>query len=297
MLTSRSHDDGIGGADPHDRLGSPRVRPTASQRSTANSRSRAHKGAARRSRRRSHARRSSRRARTPGSEAIHPLPRWWAAAVVSVGLLFVDVAGHLAHGAPRTTVWALSVSVTASWFAAALWIWGWRTRRMGLIVYGTAVGNLLADLQVAYPDSRLAWTLGLLGLNVIGAGFFVWWWLAVPDREARGQPDAGRRGPQLGLGRDDDPGPALLRQPAVVLLRRAHCFVARQLELVVDAGGDRRRRACLEVHAGSPLHSSEPGSPTHDRTAVHCRPDPVNQLLVVLLFDPRQLRELLLEHP
>ena len=105
---------------------------------------------------------------------------WWAAAVVSVGLLFVDVAGHLAHGAPRTTVWALSVSVTASWFAAALWIWGWRTRRMGLIIYGTAVGNLLADLQVAYPDSRLAWTLGLLGLNVIGAGFFVWWWLAYP---------------------------------------------------------------------------------------------------------------------
>ena len=33
---------------------------------------------------------------------------WWAAAVVSVGLLFVDVAGHLAHGAPRTTVWASS---------------------------------------------------------------------------------------------------------------------------------------------------------------------------------------------
>ena len=164
-----------------DRLGSPRVgRPHCSAQRPTRGREPT-RGVARRSRRRSHARRSSRRARTPGSEAIHPLPRmvgggrpFRLASCSSTwqGILLMARRGRQCGRSPA--------SVTASWFAAALWIWGWWDAANGPDRLDDPVGNLLADLQVAYPDSRIAWTLGLLGLNVIGAGFFVWWWLAYP---------------------------------------------------------------------------------------------------------------------
>ena len=174
--------------------------PTALQRSTASSRSRAHKGAARRSRPRFHARRSSRRARTPGSEAPHPLP-----CVVGGGRRFGRPAvrrrgrASCPWRAADDGVGALSLSYRILVRGGAVDLGladaangpDHLRDRGGQLAGGSAGGlsGLAAclDARIARSECDRGWFLRL-----VVAG--------LPDREARGQPDAGRRGPQLGSG-------------------------------------------------------------------------------------------------
>ena len=65
-------------------------------------------------------------------------------------------------------VWALSRRYGV-YFAGALWTWGWRERRTGLLWLATATGLTLADLLTGYPDSRLASTVGLIAFWNFGS--------------------------------------------------------------------------------------------------------------------------------
>ena len=97
-----------------------------------------------------------------------PLPHaWWAVAVTVYALLAIDIVGHVDQGA-RTVdwVWVTKIGV---YFAGALWTWGWRERRTGLLWLATATGLTLADLLTGYPDSRLASTVGLIAFWNFGS--------------------------------------------------------------------------------------------------------------------------------
>ena len=56
--------------------------------------------------------------------------------------------------------------------AAALWIWTWRVRRVGLLLLGWAFCVLAGDLMNVYPDSRLVATAGLLLFIQTGSFLF-----------------------------------------------------------------------------------------------------------------------------
>jgi signal transduction histidine kinase len=106
------------------------------------------------------------------------LPRgWWFAAVGVYSLLAIDIAGHAQQGGGTVHwVWCSKIAV---FFAGALWTWGWRVRRMGLLWIATATGITLTDLLTSYPDSQLATTLGLIALWNAGS-FEVHFQLAYP---------------------------------------------------------------------------------------------------------------------
>ena len=74
-----------------------------------------------------------------------------------------ECAEHRNLGLPRDEIVAL--------IAAGLWIWGWRVRRIGLLLLGFAVCVLAIDLMNVYPNSRLVSTIGTLLLGIGGFSF------------------------------------------------------------------------------------------------------------------------------
>jgi signal transduction histidine kinase len=93
-----------------------------------------------------------------------PSAYWWVAAVALYGVFAIDLVGHLTQpNVTQTTgVWVFLDTKVAALIAAGLWIWGWRVRRIGLLLLGWAVCVLAIDLMNVYPDSRLVATVGLL---------------------------------------------------------------------------------------------------------------------------------------
>jgi signal transduction histidine kinase len=98
-------------------------------------------------------------------------PYWWAAAIALYALFTVDLVGHLTRpNVQNTGVWLFLDSKIIALIAAGLWIWGWRVRRIGLLLLAWAVCVLAGDMMNVYPDSRLV-TTGALLLFVQGGSF------------------------------------------------------------------------------------------------------------------------------
>src|SRR5438067_8686675 len=97
------------------------------------------------------------------AELRKPSPIWWVAAFVGLAIFALDLVGHLTQpNIQDTGVWVFLDSKLAALIAAALWVWGWRVRRLGVVMLCWAVGVLAGDLMNVYPDSRSVATFGLL---------------------------------------------------------------------------------------------------------------------------------------
>jgi signal transduction histidine kinase len=105
-------------------------------------------------------------------ELRKPSPIWWVAAFAGLAIFALDLGGHLTQPNIQTTgVWVFLDSKLAALIAAALWVWVWRVRLIGLLMFGWAISVLSGDLMNVYPDSRLIATFGLF-LFWSGTGFF-----------------------------------------------------------------------------------------------------------------------------
>jgi len=90
-------------------------------------------------------------------------PIWWVAAFAGVAIFALDLVGHLTQpNIQDTGVWIFLDTKLAALIAAGLWIWGWRVRLIGLLLFGWAIAVLAGDLMNVYPDSRSVATFGLL---------------------------------------------------------------------------------------------------------------------------------------
>ena len=105
-------------------------------------------------------------------ELGRPSPIWWAVGLGLSAVFAVDLVGHLTRPNVQSTgIWVFLATKIVALIAAGLWIWGWRVRRIGLLLLGFAVCVLAIDLMNVYPDSRLVSTIGTLLLGIGGFSF------------------------------------------------------------------------------------------------------------------------------
>jgi signal transduction histidine kinase len=92
----------------------------------------------------------------------HRTPAWWACAVLGPALITVDVTGQIQRGVAgiQTALFQFAMALAT---IAGLWIWAWRpATRMGPLMFWWPASWVAADLTVAFPDSRLVSTFGLV---------------------------------------------------------------------------------------------------------------------------------------
>src|SRR6185312_4558159 len=88
-------------------------------------------------------------------------PEWWLAAALGFGLIALDLTGQAHRGVADARVLYFLATMTVA-LLVGLWAWAWRSPpRMGKLMYLWPVLVVMADLPNAYPDSRVASTIGL----------------------------------------------------------------------------------------------------------------------------------------
>jgi signal transduction histidine kinase len=88
-------------------------------------------------------------------------PAWWGAAGVGTALIALDLYGYLHHGAATWKTWFFVLTMTTA-LGAGLWVWAWRPQtHMGPIMWLWPALWVAGDLDIAYPSSRAATTIGL----------------------------------------------------------------------------------------------------------------------------------------
>jgi signal transduction histidine kinase len=88
-------------------------------------------------------------------------PGWWAAAALGLALIALDLYGYLHHATAdwKTTFFLVTMAIA---LAAGLWVWAWRPpTHMGPLMWWWPALWVAGDLDVAYPSSRAATTVGL----------------------------------------------------------------------------------------------------------------------------------------
>jgi signal transduction histidine kinase len=92
---------------------------------------------------------------------------WWLAVAAGSALVAADGRSHRWVPNTQTVLFEIAMSMG---IVAGLWVWGWRPRtRMGPLMYLWPTVFVASDLGLAYPESRLASTVGmaLLGMGPI----------------------------------------------------------------------------------------------------------------------------------
>ena len=113
-------------------------------------------------------------------------PAWWIVAVLGPALLAADLGGQIHHGLVdgKAVLFFAAMSVG---IAAGLWVWAWRPRtRMGPLMFWWPALWVAGDLEVAYPTSRVAATVGL-ALYTIGPIVFAQMTLSYPNGKLQGR--------------------------------------------------------------------------------------------------------------
>jgi signal transduction histidine kinase len=88
-------------------------------------------------------------------------PGWWAAAALGPALVALDLYGYLHHGTAdwKTAFFLVTMAIA---LAAGLWVWAWRPQtHMGPLMWWWPALWVAGDLDVAFPSSRAATTVGL----------------------------------------------------------------------------------------------------------------------------------------
>src|SRR5213596_1264320 len=86
---------------------------------------------------------------------------WWLAAALGAVLCAVDLYGHARDGLLDGHD-ALFFTAMGAGMAVGLWVWAWRPKtHTGPLMFWWAALWLAADVDVPYPSSRLAVTVGL----------------------------------------------------------------------------------------------------------------------------------------
>jgi signal transduction histidine kinase len=104
---------------------------------------------------------------------------WWTAGVVALTLVVVDAVYQLRSGVGRLQV-ALTLAGYFAELTVGLLFWMWRRNLIGPLIVTYVVSNVIPDLTLIWPHSRLAWTL-YYPSEFMWQPLWVWMLLAFPS--------------------------------------------------------------------------------------------------------------------